>query len=161
MTTQNEIRVSNPVSAEDFDVVKVLFREHEKELSEEICFQNFDVEMQNIQTIYSLPKGALLLATYQGEVAGVVGMVGVGEGVCEMKRLYVRPKWRNKGVGKILCEKIMRTAKDASFSSMRLETLSRLDGAIALYLNQGFKISEESEKSPPRDKNIYVMVTSL
>ena len=161
MTTQNEIRVSNPTSVEDFDAVKALFREHEKELSEEICFQNFDVEMQNIQTIYSLPKGALLLATCQGEVAGVVGMVGVGEGIAEMKRLYVRPKWRSKGIGKILCEKIMRTARDASYSLMRLETFSRLDGAIALYLNQGFKISEESEKSPPRDKNICVMVASL
>lgn len=161
MTTENTIQLLSPTSLEEFDAVKILFREHEKELAEDVCFQNFGVEMKNIQTIYSLPAGALVLATHQGEAVGVVAMVCNDSGVCEMKRLYVRPNWRKKGIGKILCKKIMNVAKKASYSSMRLETLSRLDAAIALYLDLGFKIHEEPKKTIDSDKNIYVMVSSL
>lgn len=158
MTIKNEINIFQPASTEDFDAVKALFREHEKELSEEICFKNFDVEMKNIQTIYSLPDGALLLAAHRGQAVGVVGMVGVGNGVAEMKRLYVRPEWRNKGIGGILCEKIMAAAKGASYTSMRLETFLRLEGAIALYLNNGFKMHEKPANG---DNGICAMVSSL
>lgn len=161
MTAENEILIKQPLSLAEFDAVKSLFHEHEKELAEDKCFQNFDVEMKNLQTVYSVPHGALLLATHNGKAVGVVGMVGIDDGVAEMKRLYVQPQWRKKGIGKMLCREIMAIARNLSYSSMRLETLYRLDAAIALYLDQGFSLPEKTKKTAGRDNNICVMVASL
>lgn len=159
MSADSKTIISKAISPGDIELVKSLFLAHEKELAEDACFHGFDAEMKNIQNIYSAPTGALLLAINNGDAVGVVGMVASNDKTAEMKRLYVKPEWRGRGVGRMLCEEVLNAAKNASYSYMRLETLFRLEAAISLYLEYGFKIEDESKAK--RDKNICVMLTSL
>ncbi|MCK5547065.1 MAG: GNAT family N-acetyltransferase [Rhodospirillaceae bacterium] len=162
MNADSKTTIVKAVSPGDIDAVKSLFLAHEKELAEAACFHDFDAEMKNIQNIYAAPAGALLLALNNGEVVGVVGMVSANDKnnkTAEMKRLYVKPEWRGRGVGRMLCEEVLNVAKKQLYKTMRLETLSRLEAAIALYLEYGFKIEDEGRAG--RDKNICVMLVSL
>lgn len=169
MTDKNEIKIIQATSDDEIDAVKSLFMEHEKELNEAACFQDFETEMSDLQKKYAPPAGALLLAYCNGQAVGVVGMIGsdevTGNKIAEMKRLYVQPKWRGRGIGRILCEQIMARARDAANIIMSLETLSRLEAAVALYREYGFIIEDENidknNGEPKRDKNILVMVASL
>ncbi len=159
MNADSNTIIVKAVSPGDIEAVKSLFLAHEKELAEAACFHDFDAEMKNIQNIYAAPAGALLLALNNNDAIGFVGMVGINNKTVEMKRLYVKPEWRGRGVGRMLCEEVLNAAKNASYSYMRLETLSRLEAAIALYLEYGFKIEDENKAK--RDKNICVMLASL
>ena len=159
MSADSKTIIVKAVSPDDIESVKSLFLAHEKELAEDACFHGFDAEMKNIQNIYSAPTGALLLAINNGDAIGVVGMVGNNDKTAEMKRLYVKPEWRGRGVGRMLCEEILKAAKKQLYKTMRLETLFRLEAAISLYLEYGFKIEDENKAK--RDKNICVMLASL
>ncbi|MCK5165851.1 MAG: GNAT family N-acetyltransferase [Rhodospirillaceae bacterium] len=165
MNADSKTTIVKAVSPGDIDAVKSLFLAHEKELAEAACFHDFDAEMKNIRNIYAAPAGALLLALNNGEVVGVVGMVSANDKndknnkTAEMKRLYVKPEWRGRGVGRMLCEEILKAAKKQLYKTIRLETLFRLEAAISLYLEYGFKIEDENKAK--RDKNICVMLASL
>ena len=170
MGSDVKFTISMAVSSDEIDMAKALFTAHEKELGEEACFQDFDKEMKNIQSIYAPPSGALLLAFNKnnkvasgatGEAIGVVGMVGVDEETAEMKRLYVMPEWRGRGIGKALCQGVLNTARGQLYKTMRLETLPRLEAAISLYLEYGFEIEDSATDFGGRDRNVHVMVASL
>ena len=73
------------------------------------------------------------------------------EGVCEMKRLFVREKWRGQGVGRSLTKQILNTAKGVGYSKMRLDTEKRLDIAIKLYQTFGFSEIDQYYDNPLED----------
>lgn len=127
-------------SPEEVSRARELFEEYAAWLGFSLCFQNFDKELAGLPGDYAPPSGRLLLATENDETAGCVALRKIGDGVCEMKRLYVRPKFRGKGLGQTLTTTIIKTARDIGYRRMRLDTLpGQMDQAIVIYRSLGFK----------------------
>jgi len=124
---------------DDLAQVRALFLEYARCLNVSLCFQGFEEELAGLPGKYAPPGGALLLARVGGAVAGVVGLRPIGEGVCEMKRMYVRPEFRGTGAGRGLAERIVAIGRDAGYRAMRLDTLAHLTAARALYERLGFR----------------------
>ncbi len=124
----------------ELDIIRDLFREYEKELNEDICFQSFENELQEPLKKYGLPYGDLMLAYWNGEVAGCIALTKMKEaGACEMKRLYVRPGFRKNKIGRLLIEELLNSAKERNYEKMRLDTFLKLQAAVHLYEQFGFK----------------------
>ena len=96
---------------EEFAAAKELFQEYQAFLGEDLCFQSFDEELQQLDTMYGPPMGVLLLAKQGIEYIGCVALRDKGNGVCEMKRLYVKETFKGKGIGRKLAEMIIEKAQ--------------------------------------------------
>ena len=118
---------------------RTLLLEYARSLNVDLSFQNFDQELTDFPASYLPPTGALLLATRDDRLAGSVAMRELQTGICEMKRLYVRPAFRGFGVGRDLAVAIIDAARDLSYQSMRLDTLPGMDDAQDLYRTLGFR----------------------
>ncbi len=117
-----------------------LFLEYAQSLGFSLCFQNFDQELANLPGDYVPPEGRLLLAEYQGQLAGCVALHKLGPAVCEMKRLYLRPQFRGHGLGRLLAERIIAEARMIGYQRMRLDTVEPvMKDAVAMYRRLGFK----------------------
>ena len=124
----------------ELDVIRDLFREYEKELNEDICFQSFDEELKNPLKKYGPPSGDLVLGYWEDEIAGCVALAKMKDaGACEMKRLYVRPSFRKNRIGRLLVEELIGSAKEKNYEKMRLDTFSKLQAAVHLYRQFGFE----------------------
>src|SRR6202008_316968 len=99
----------------------------------------FDRELAGLPGDYSPPTGRLLLAEYDSQIAGCVGLRKIQEDICEMKRLYVRPDFRGKKIGSALARAIIAEARQVPYHSMRLDTLPSMKAAGALYQSLGFR----------------------
>ena len=139
LTVQPEIRLAE--SPEDYQSFVQLAREYIDSLGFEVDFQDVNTEMAEAQHRYGeTGRGAALLAVEQsGAVAGIAAIRDLGDGVCELRRMYVKPTHRGSGVGKRLCEASIRHATRLGYHSMRLDTLRRLTAASHLYESLGFR----------------------
>ena len=136
-------------SDEDVQHARRLFEEYAAWLGFSLCFQNFDKELAELPGDYAPPNGCLFLAVENDQVAGCVALRKIGEGTGEMKRLYVRPAFRGKGLGRTLTERIIEAARDMGYLRLRLDTLpGRMDQAIAIYRSLGFKDIERYYNNP-------------
>lgn len=138
--------------------VKELFTEYtnlvikgDSSFEEYLEVQHFDQEVEHLEEKYGKPNGRLYLASYDGKPAGCIGLKKIDDTVCEMKRLYVRPEFRGKHIGKFLANKIIEEAKGAEYKSMVLDTFSFLDSAVKMYKGMGFYEIEQYNDSPMKD----------
>jgi putative acetyltransferase len=117
-----------------------LFLEYAQSLGFSLCFQNFDKELAGLPGDYAPPRGRLLLAEHQGQLAGCVALHRLESDVCEMKRLYLRPQFRGKGLGRVLADRIIAEAREIGYRRMRLDTVEPvMKDAVAMYRKLGFK----------------------
>lgn len=131
------------------EIIRVLFREYAAELQENLCFQSFDAEVYDPLKKYGPPTGMLLLAYWEESPAGCIALQPLKEaGVCEMKRLYVRPAFRTFGIGRQLVQQLLQEAQQLQYQRMRLDTLDRLQPAIRLYEQFGFTTITAYYKNP-------------
>jgi len=133
---EREARIM-PVTIENLDAVRGLFREYEASLPFDLSFQNFEEELKGLPGRYAPPSGRMLLAHYGGAFVGCVALRRIGEDVCEMKRLFVQPAFRGKGAGKALAEAVIEEARRIGYKRMRLDTV--LEPAKSLYRSLGFR----------------------
>lgn len=117
-----------------------LFLEYAQSLGFSLCFQNFDEELANLPGDYVPPEGRLLIAEYEDQPAGCVALHRFEPGICEMKRLYLRPQFRGKGLGRVLADRIISEARGIGYRRMRLDTvLPIMKDGVAMYRSMGFK----------------------
>lgn len=141
------IKISTDSAA--LETVRQLFLEYAAELQENLCFQRFDAEVRDPLKKYGPPAGVLFLAYWNDEAVGCIALQPLSSpGVCEMKRLYVKPAFRKYGIGKALVEQLIESSIQLGYTSMRLDTLDRLTAAIALYKKYGFDIINAYYENP-------------
>ena len=144
------LQLTQATTESDIEEVRQLFHEYEAGLGISLCFQNFDVEIANLPGDYAPPRGRLFLAQELDQVMGCVALRPLGPTTCEMKRLFVRPEYRARGLGRVLVEALIEEARTIGYTHMRLDTIAdRMDRAVALYKSKGFV-----EISPYRDNPV-------
>ena len=117
---------------------RALFREYERWVGEPCCFAGFERELAELPGEYGAPAGRLLLAVEDGAAAGCVALRRLQGDTLEMKRLYVRPQYRGRGLGRRLAEAAVGAARAAGGGTLVLDTLPKMSPAIALYGALGF-----------------------
>ena len=137
-------------TAAQVSTARELIEEYAAWLEFKLCFQGYEEEIQSLPGKYAPPAGRLLLALWDGRPAGVIALRPLEEpGVCEMKRLYVRPEFRGHQIGRVLAERIIHEATEIGYLRMRLDTISgKMDSAIAMYRALGFAETSPYYKTP-------------
>jgi ribosomal protein S18 acetylase RimI-like enzyme len=130
--------IQSAISARDVASIAVLFREYADSLRIDLSFQHFEEELASLPGDYSEPRGTLLLGRVADEGAGCVGLRPLDGGVCEMKRLYVRPRFRGLNIGERLARAVIDAARSRKYERMRLDTLPSMTSARRLYASLGF-----------------------
>jgi putative acetyltransferase len=154
------LRIERIEDEDKLDVVRTLFKEYLEELNENLCFQSTDQELISPLTKYGPPHGSLFVAYFNDAPAGCIALQKLKQdGVCEMKRLYVRPANRKHKIADTLVEKLLADAKEKGYKLMVLDTLERLQPAIKLYLKHGFVNTSAYYENPLL--NVVYMEKSL
>ena len=133
------IKIVSANRKELIENAKDLFLEYAASLLFDLSFQDFEKEMAGFPDEYSPPHGRLLLAFYDEDLAGCVALRDLGNEMCEMKRLYVKPVFRGLKIGRALAEAIIKAGRDIGYSRMRLDTVPSMKEAINLYMLLGFQ----------------------
>ena len=149
------IRAGSP---EEIAQVRALFLEYGAMPDFCVCFKGFEEEVRSLPGMYAPPEGRLLLAYVEGHTAGCVALRKMESGVCEIRRLYVRPQFRGKRLGRTLAEEIIAQAREAGYHTARLGTLPVMREAIALYQSLGFA-QVEPYKADALDGALYMQLS--
>ena len=138
MTSYTILPAANPADLAD---AGRLFRAYADSLPIDLGYQGFEDELAALPGKYAPPAGALLIARMRdGAAVGCVALRSIdGDGICEMKRLYVRPEARGGGLGGALIAAILREGRAAGYREMRLDTLPSMRAALAMYAQAGFE----------------------
>jgi ribosomal protein S18 acetylase RimI-like enzyme len=122
----------------DLLAVRILFVEYAESLDVDLCFQGFQEELDGLPGAYGPPSGRLLVAIDGDRPVGCVAIRNLGDGICEMKRLYVKSAYRGQGLGRRLAEAVIAEARAIGYKKMRLDSLTSLKEAATLYRSLGF-----------------------
>lgn len=123
----------------DVQAARKLFEEYARSLPFGLEFQDFEAELDSLPGEYAAPRGRILLVRVDGELAGCVALRPWGEERCEMKRMYLRPGYRGRGIGRALAVAVMAEAAAVGYRWMRLDTVPGMDAALGLYRSLGFR----------------------
>ncbi|MBW1697659.1 MAG: GNAT family N-acetyltransferase [Deltaproteobacteria bacterium] len=132
----------------DLEHIKRLFLEYAGSLEFDLHFQNFEAELRTLPGDYAPPAGCMVLAMDGDEAVGCVALRPLTQAVCEMKRLYVQPGSRGKGIGRMLADAVVCKAAGLGYTCMKLDTVSSMTEAKALYESMGFKQIEAYRHNP-------------
>lgn len=113
--------------------------------------QHYEEELRHLEAKYGGPAGRLVLARADGEAAGCVALRRMSDTRCELKRLYVRPAFRGRGLGRTLTERMIAEARQIGYRDMVLDTLPFLTEAISLYRRLGFQEIAQYNDSPMQE----------
>ena len=139
----------------DFQNAKT-FRQYAKSLNFDLCFQNFENEIKNIQTQYNLPTGRLILVLDKNNRAiGCVGIRKFENKIAELKRMYLKKNYRNQNLGKKLLQLALDEAKNLGYKKIRLDTIATMEAAIHLYRKTGFKEIPSYRHNPIEDVKYF------
>jgi GNAT superfamily N-acetyltransferase len=133
------VTVRDATSPGDIAVARGLFQEYADRLGVDLCFQGFAAELAGLPGDYAPPAGRLLLAECDGGPVGCVALRRISDTIGEMKRLYVRPAVRGRGVGRELVHRVIAAARAAGYRQLYLDTLPQMGEAIRLYESLGFR----------------------
>lgn len=133
------MRLLPATTPREWDEAQRLVREYAASLNVDLAFQNFDRELQHFTTEYAAPTGAFILAEDAGQYVACIGLRQFSEGIGEIKRLYVAPTARGRGLGRLLVERIIADARGIGYGSLLLDTLPFMKEAQSLYVALGFK----------------------
>lgn len=135
----NGIEIRQVETGSEIEASRALFREYEKWLGLDLCFQGFEEELKNLPGKYVPPSGRLLLAHSDGDVAGCIALRPLDERICEMKRLFVRDAFRGRQIGRLLIERVIADARNIGYERLRLDTFPpKMGKAVDLYVAYGF-----------------------
>jgi len=121
------------------DCIRKLFREYVASLGFELDFQDYEKEFTELPGEYAPPDGRLILALVEREPVGCIGIRKIDETTCEMKRMYVKPGFRGKGIGRRLAGIVIEEARKIGYKTMRLDIIASMKEAISLYRSLGFR----------------------
>ena len=125
-----------------------LVQEYAASLDVDLSFQHFDQELQRFTSEYAAPKGAFLLAEHGGQHVACIGLRPFADDIGEIKRLYVAPAARGRGLGRMLVERVIVVARQIGYRSLLLDTLPSMQQAQSLYLSLGFKPTDAYRFNP-------------
>ncbi len=138
-----QFSLTTPDSPEELQATAQIFREYAESLGIDLCFQQFEQELSTLPGDYAAPRGSLLLAWVDGELAGCCALRPLDHvdlaNASEMKRLYVRPAFRRFGLGRLLAEAILDAARRQGYACVLLDTLDDMEAARSLYEDLGFE----------------------
>lgn len=144
--------IKQAATADDIEVLRELFREYEAWLGLSLCFQGFEEELATLPGKYAPPEGRLYLASVSEEPAGCIALRSLGDGICEMKRLYLRENARGHGLGRRLIEQVIADAREIGYRKMRLDTYPpKMGKAVSLYEAHGFRPIDAYYDNPHGD----------
>lgn len=143
MSARPQLEIIQPTSPDELAATAELFMEYATSLGIDLSFQNFAAELAELPGLYAPPRGALLLALADGQVAGCCALRPLDESdepnASEMKRLYVRPAFRRFGLGRLLVEATLDAGRRAGYAAILLDTLDDMEAARTLYEDLGFE----------------------
>jgi len=133
------LTVMHAAASDDIETTRGLFKEYARSIGIDLCFQDFDRELNELPGEYSEPRGCILLAFYDSALAGCVALRPLSFDACEMKRMYVRPAFRGLGLGRILAQNTIVEARRRGYKKMKLDSLPTMKDAQSLYRSLGFR----------------------
>lgn len=143
---------SPATTPEEFAVARELFLEYQDFLPIDLCFQGFAEELANLPTIYGPPRGSLLLGRdSEGAIEGCGALRDLGGAVAEIKRMFLREAARGHGLGRVLLQRLLDSAKQIGYREVKLDTLARLTNAVRLYRSFGFEEIRPYNENPEED----------
>jgi len=125
-------------TTDDLAQARALFSEYATSIDIDLSFQDFGRELANLPGEYTPPGGCIFLARMGSEAVDCVALRRISEEICEMKRLYVKPAFRKRRIGRRLCEVVIEEARSRGYQIMKLDTIPSMVDAISLYTALGF-----------------------
>jgi ribosomal protein S18 acetylase RimI-like enzyme len=135
-------RIIHAQTKAHYQSARNLFKQYADSIGFDLEFQGFGRELAKLPGDYDSPRGCILMAKVAGSYAGCVALRPLEENICEMKRLYVKPEYQCRGIGRALASSVIGEARNKGYQKMRLDTIESMQAAQALYFSLGFKTIE-------------------
>ena len=135
----------------EYEAAQLLFNEYAQWLNIDLCFQNFDKELQQLSIMYAATSGGIVLCKKNKDFIGCSAIRKIDTTSCELKRMWVQLPYQKLGIGETLLKECIALAKKLNYKEIRLDTLKRLQPAIKLYKKYNFIETEAYYKNPNND----------